>query len=367
LIGEHTDYNDGFVLPALIPQTTRVELARRDDDVVEAFSAQFADSDVRFRLGDEVKHDEPLPAGAPKWIRYLFGVTAGLKRDGHPVRGFSLRVDTDLPLGSGLSSSAALGVALFRAVRAAFNLKLDEAEIPERWQGVENDYLGAPVGVLDPTACALCEPGKALFLDCRSMKKETIAIPAAAEWCVIHSDFSHQIVGGGYAERVRECESAAKSLGVAKLRDATLDEIVKAEKRFGDAVRDGVKHEQPNPVVLARARHVVTENDRVLKAVAALKRSDSDSLVDFGRLMTESHRSQRDDYGVSIWPIDLLVGLSLSRPEVLGARLTGGGFGGSIIALCRTGSAAEVSNWISRTYSSRIGRQAKVLVKGALK
>ena len=341
LIGEHTDYNGGFVLPIAIPQRTRVELARRDDDRVRATSREIEPGRAQeYRLGAEQPGRE--------WLDYLRGVTAILRTDGHALGGFDVRVESDVPLGSGLSSSAALEVALLRVLREAFGLAIDDVALARLGQRVENEFVGARVGIMDQLAASLADERQALFVDTRSLAYERVPLPPDVQLVVINSGVSHSNVSGEYNTRRAECEAACRALGVAELRDLDLSDLPRIEAL-------------PAPLD-RRARHVVTENARVLEAVAAMRAGNSGRL---GTLFYASHASMRDDYEVSISEIDLLVELARADAEVVGARLTGGGFGGSIVALARAGSGLRVGADVARAYAERTGRQPTVLVPEA--
>ncbi|QRN94029.1 galactokinase [Archangium violaceum] len=339
LIGEHTDYNGGFVLPMAIPQRTHVELRPRKDRTVRAFSATVGSQGgvQEFVLGQQ--------APGRGWLDYVQGVTLVLQREGFSFDGFDVRISSEVPVGSGLSSSAALDVCLLRALREAFSLQLEDVRLALLGQKVENDFVGAPVGVMDPMACHLADGGSALFLDTRSMSFERVSLPAGVEPIVINSGVAHNHAAGDYRTRRAECERAAALLGVPQLRDLTEADLPRVAAL-------------PDPLG-RRARHVVSEDARVLATVTALRTGD---LAALGPLLYASHVSQRDDYEVSVPQIDLLVELARGEPDVLGARLTGGGFGGSIVALARTGTGAAVAQRIARAYSARSGHSATVLV-----
>ena len=340
LIGEHTDYNDGFVLPTLIPQAARVWLARRNDDRVTARSAQFPNErTAEYQLGAERLGD------SRRWWDYLMGATKLLAKERpDALHGFDLFVDSDVPVGSGLSSSAALEVAVLRALREAFGVKIDDVAIAYLGQRIENDFVGARVGIMDQMVASVGAPGKALFLDVRARQFELLPLPETAEWVVVNSGVPHDHAAGDYNTRRSECERACAALGVASLRDLTVRNLPKVETLL--------------PPLAARARHVITENQRVLDAKDALLAGD---LSRFGSLMNESHASQRDDYEVSIPAIDTLVEIARSRPELMGARLTGGGFGGSIVALAPAGQGVRLGRSIVEEYDRRTGIHAKVL------
>jgi galactokinase len=339
LIGEHTDYNDGFVLPTVIPQGTTVELSLHDGAEVEVVSANMPAADQRktYTLGQEKKTGH--------WHDYVQGVTSELKLLGITLRGFKALVSSTVPTGSGLSSSAALEVAVTKALRSALGFKLSDIEIAKLGQRVENHFVGANVGIMDQMAVSLAEPGSALFLDTRDLSYELVTLPKEAGLIVINSGVKHSNIGGGYSERRAQCEAAAKELGLKALRDINVSQL------------DLLKNLPL--VVQKRARHVITENDRVLKAKAALLRGD---LVTVGELFKQSHQSMRDDFQVSIPEIDVLVEIASNEAGVYGARLTGGGFGGSIVALVKPDAARSVAKNIARLYQQKTGVTATVLV-----
>lgn len=337
LIGEHTDYNGGFVLPTPIPQCCAIDLVRHSDDEVRTASTGFGNIIARYTLGSE------KPVG--DWIDYVQGLTHVLRAGGYTLRGFDAWIDSDVPLGSGLSSSAALGVALLRALRVAFDLKLDDLEIAILVRRSENEFVGARVGIMDPMVASLGTEGSALFIDAHTLAYESVPLPPGMDLVVINSGLSHQHAAGDYNTRRAECEQARALLGVEQLRDLSLDDLPRLA---------GL----PEPLG-RRARHVITENHRVLAAREAMRAED---LAELGRLFYESHASQRDDYQVSIAEIDLLVDLARGERDVYGARLTGGGFGGSVVIITCAGSGRAVAGRIARAYAERTGRQAAVLV-----
>jgi galactokinase len=336
LIGEHTDYNGGFVLPTVIARETGVELSPAPDGAVRLVSAAVEPPTAQYRLGDETPRHG--------WPDYVQGVTALLRAEGQRIGGFHARIDSDVPIGGGLSSSASLTIALLRALRRAFALDLDDIRLARLAQRVENEFVGAHVGIMDPIAVSLGRAGSALFLDTRDLSHEHIPLPAAIEVVVIHSGVSHRLAGGGYNTRRQECERAAALLGVAQLRDVTTDDLPRIAAL-------------PDPLN-RRARHIVTENARVLAAVAALRAADLPAL---GDLFAASHASMRDDYEVSIPEIDLLVALATRQPPVIAARLTGGGFGGSIVLLAHAGDGATAAHRIAEEYGRQTGLAATVV------
>jgi galactokinase len=337
LIGEHTDYNDGFVMPIATPQRTRVELAPSDRDVARVWSASVAAGHpVEYRIGDERRRGE--------WIDYVQGVTVAMRARGLPIRGFDARIESDLPLGAGLSSSASLEIAFVRALADAFALVIDPIEAAQIGHDAETGLVGAPVGIMDQMAASLAAPDAALFLDTRSLAFEQLSLPADAELAVIDSGITHRHASGEYRVRRDECVESARRLGVRALRDVTSGQLTGA----------------PLPPPLdARARHVVTENARVLSARDALHRGDAKA---FGELMNESHRSMRDDFQVSTTDVDALVEIAQQQPEVFGARMTGGGFGGSVVLLVVRGAARTIAELVATRYRAERGRSPTLLI-----
>ncbi len=334
LIGEHTDYSGGFVLPMAIPQRTRVELAHRADAVVRVHSDQLHET-ATFEVGAERRQG--------RWIDYVQGLVVALRAEGHTIAGFDAFVRSDVPIGSGLSSSAALEVAILRAVRDAYGVRLTAVELATIARRAENDFVGAPTGIMDQMAASLATETAALFLDTRSLGYETVALPEDVEIAVIDSGVVHDHAAGEYATRRAECEQAARALGVDQLRDVTDKQAVAG---------------LPAPLD-RRARHVVTENARVLAAVDAMRAGDSMRL---GRLFDASHASLRDDFEATTADVDRLVRLTRGDAGVLGARMTGGGFGGAIVALVRRGAGRLVVERARRAYDETGGPRARVLV-----
>jgi galactokinase len=335
LLGEHTDYNDGFVLPIAIPQRTTVRLRRRitDDFVLHAPDLGQL---VRFSLGQ---------APREQCARYVYGclrvLDPVLAHHALPLPGLDIEVQSTVPMGVGLSSSAALEVALLRALRALLALDLDDVEIARLAQQAEIEHAGVHCGIMDQMACSLSDGRSMLFLDTRSLERRLVPLPAGTELLVLDSGVSRSLASSGYNERRASCEAAAALLGVRALRDvgslAMLDVLPAPLRR--------------------RARHVVAENQRVLQAAAGV------DAATFGVLMNASHASLRDDYQVSAAPLDDLVALLQADTAVHGARLTGAGFGGACVALCRTGTAAAVADRVLPAYASR-GHCGRVLVAG---
>lgn len=339
LLGEHTDYNGGYVLPMAIPQRTGVEMAARPGTLVELVSESVSPPRVSYDLGHE--------STADGWVDYVQGLTWALREEGFTVPAFVARVTSTVPLGGGLSSSASLLVAFARSLRDLAELPLDDVALARVAWRAEHDFVGAPVGIMDPMAVSLADDHTALFLDTRSMRYERVALPRGAELLVLDSGVAHDNVRGDYRTRRRECERAAEALGVRLLRDAPSD----WEQRVAAL---------PSPLD-RRARHVITENTRVVAAVAAMRAGDVKRL---GALLDEGHRSMRDDFEASAPAVDALVEAAKRHPDVLGARITGGGFGGAVVALVREGSSSRVGVAMVREADRDGRRGVHVLVPG---
>ena len=340
LIGEHTDYNGGFALPFAIGAGVCVAAATRDDGVVAMSSRQQDEAVVTAPLG-------ALAPGRPGgWAAYPAGVAWAMRSAGLPVGGASLAVDADLPAGAGLSSSAALECATGLALAELYQLAVPRPELAALGRRAENDFVGVPTGVMDQLAVLLCEAGRALLLDCRAVTGTLVPLDAAAAGLVllvIDTRARHELTDGGYAARRRACEDAARALGVRSLRDIT---EVGALARLGD------------PVLRRRARHVVTEDRRVLEMAELLR---TGQLGRVGPLLTASHESLRDDFEVS-WPeADAAVEAAIEA-GALGARMTGGGFGGSVIALAPAWAVAGVSDAVAARFA-RPGWRSPVITR----
>lgn len=327
LLGEHTDYNDGFVLPTAITQTTTVEAAPSPDRDHHIYAD---------RLDLQLKHTPGavLPVG---FARYVLGCLALLEERGIEVSPLALHIDSSVPIGAGLSSSAALEIALLRAVRMLWQLPLDDVELALIGQQAEIRFAHVNCGIMDQMASSLADTGHMLFLDTRTLARRLLPFPARAEIVVIDSGIPRSLANSAYNQRRAECEQAAQLLGVPALRDV-------------NDIAD-LAH-LPAPLN-RRARHVVTENARVLQAAAP-----GIAAVQFGMLMNASHASLRDDFEVSVPGLDELITLLQNHDAVYGARLTGAGFGGACVALVAPEAAPEVGNDVLRAYSG----QGRVLV-----
>ena len=313
LIGEHTDYNEGFVLPFAIDRTARVAVRLRPDSAIRLLST-FGNQGLT--TADAGSLDRGTAKG---WTKYPLGVVWALQQRGFPVPGLDLLLDSDVPRGAGLSSSHAIECAVISALNELTAAGLDDRDMVLATQRAENDFVGAPTGIMDQSASLRGAAGHALFLDCRDQSSRLVPFDAEAAGLVllvIDTKVSHSHAGGGYASRRASCELGAEVLGVKALRDVGLDDLEEASGLL-------------DPETFRRVRHVVTENDRVLQVVGLL---DSAGPAAIGPLLDASHASMRDDFEISCPELDLAVETARAAGAV-GARMTGGGFGGSAIAL----------------------------------
>lgn len=339
LIGEHTDYNGGFVLPETIPYYAVVELRKRRDQMVRISSTRRKAGKIfEYRLGEEVS--------GRGWPDYVQGLTVVLRHEGYTLSGFDALLDSNVPMGSGLSSSASLEVSFLRAIRQAFSLPLDDLKLALLGHKAENNFVGARVGIMDQMASSLGEIGTALFIDTLTLEYQKLKLPSNMFVVVIDSGISHKHKGGHYNLRRAECEKASQLLGLPYLRNLSVTDL-------------GVIAKLPSPLD-RRVRHVVTENARVIRAVEAIYSQDP---VLLGKLFDESHASLRDDYEVSIPEIDELVQIAQQTEGVFGARITGGGFGGSIVVLTKPENPAQIGKQIVEKYEEQTSRPASVLVR----
>ena len=331
LIGEHTDYNDGFVLPFALAEWVVVAGGARSDDTWRVRSLNRKQT-VAFG------RDDLVPGRVEGWAAYVAGVVWALTEAGHQVRGADLVLTSDVPAGAGLSSSAALECAVLTALVDLSDLEvapLDRARLARR---CENEYVGAPTGLLDQAASTLCEADHALFLDCRSAETRQVPLDLGAaglELLVLDTKTPHSHLTGEYGDRRRACEEAAKILGVAALRDVTLDGL------------DDALAQLPDDVMRRRVRHVVTEDARVL---AAVEIADDGRPADLAPLLDASHTSMRDDFEITVPTVDLAVETARAA-GAHGARMTGGGFGGCIIALVPQGSSDRVGGAVAAAFA----------------
>ncbi|HEY9835112.1 MAG TPA: galactokinase [Stenomitos sp.] len=337
LLGEHTDYNDGFVLPTAIPQRTTVQLGLSKDGQHHFYSVEL---DERVSISE----GHYTPSG---FASYIFGCVRLLEREGYTIPPINVYVTSSVPIGSGLSSSAALEVATLRGLRSLLDVDIDDVRIAQLAQQAEIHYAGVQCGIMDQMASSLADTEHLLFLDTReaqlsqkeSLACQVIPFPSGAEIVVIDSGVPRTLVGSGYNQRRAECEEAAHLLRVKALRDITAPQAAE---------------DLPEPH-RRRARHVITEDNRVLEAIQGV------SAERFGELMNASHASLRDDYEVSVPALDTLVAILQETPGVFGARLTGAGFGGACVALVEAGKGETISREVIERYM-RSGYVGRILV-----
>ena len=351
LIGEHTDYNSGYVLPAAIQFFTTVAIAPRTDGRLRVRSSNFGET-LELALPDL---GAALPRGPAHWIDYVHGVAQSLQRYGIALRGADLLIHGEVPIGSGLGSSAALEVAVALALSTQAGHLIERITLAELCQRAENDYVGMRCGIMDQFASACGRAGHALRIDCRSLEYQLLPLDRGAAGAVrlviCNTMVRHSHAGGEYNRRREECEQGVHALarrlvGITTLRDVSLQAL----RAHQDAL---------NPLIYRRCRHVVTENERVGAAAAALAEAD---LARFGELMRDSHRSLRDDYQVSCDELDLMVRLAEQIDGLYGARMTGGGFGGCTVNLVRADAVHRFTALIAENYSKATGLDPEIHV-----
>jgi galactokinase len=356
LIGEHTDYNDGFVMPAAIDFDTCVAVAPRLDRKLVVYSRNYSEQ-TEFDL-------DHLPAArSGRWSDYVAGVAIMLERSGEKLTGMNLLIDGNVPLGAGLSSSASLEVAVGYAFldqserapgRGAGPASIDLTQLAKLCQQAENEFVGARCGIMDQFVSSHGERGKALLLDCRSLEYRQLPLPDDVVLAVCNTMVKHSIAQGEYNRRRTECEDGVRILSKHLPKARALRDVMPGElEAYGGELPE---------VVLRRCRHVISENARVVEAAAALEIGD---LSAFGELMRQSHRSLRDDFEVSCEELDLMVELAGQVEGVYGTRMTGGGFGGCTIALVRSGRVTVFQQKVSEGYQRATGCKPEIYVCAA--
>jgi galactokinase len=319
LIGEHTDYNDGHVLPIAIDRYLVAAANRRSDRTFRVYSTGLNEA-YQFDPGH-------LSAERPRWSSYIVGVVAELERDGHIISGMDILVHGDLPIGSGLSSSAALEIAVATAIERLEGLELADAQLVKACRRADHNFVGVHSGPMDQFASRACRAGHAGLLDCRSLELSNRILPSNVEFLSIYSGIPRSLATSEYNERQSSCQHAVALLQarypqIRALRDATLEQVEAQKQVLGD-------------LAFRRARHVVTEQRRVFDVIAAFEAND---LARAGRLLFEGHRSLAEDYDVSLPVLDEMIEWLYGQPGVVGARLTGAGFGGSLICVVEAGA-----------------------------
>ena len=346
LIGEHTDYNDGFVLPMAIDHAVWIALRARDDDQVWVRS-----------LDDETPFDPSLSLSADfklsqlekgaGWAEYLKGVAWALTKAGYTLRGWEGIIIGDVPRGAGLSSSAAVELATARAFAAVSGFDWDAKPMAQLAQKAENQWVGVNCGIMDQMASAASKAGHALFLDCRTLEIQHVPLPKDIAVVVLDTSTRRGLVDSAYNERRIQCEAAARFFEVKALRDVSVAEF---EKR---------KEEMKADAVMQRARHIITENQRVLDAMAAMHAED---VVRLGKLFNASHASLRDDFEVSSEALNQIVETAQAQSACFGARMTGAGFGGCAVALVRQDSLEAFAEAVGAAYRSKSGLEAMIYI-----
>jgi galactokinase len=346
LIGEHTDYNGGYVLPAALDFSCWVAAGTRPDHRLAIYSEnmqEFAEADLQ----------DPHLRRAGRWSDYPIGVAWALREAGCPIRGANLYIRGEVPLGAGLSSSAAIEVAVGFALLDLAGQKMEPLKLAQLCQRAENEFVGARCGIMDQFIACHGRAGSAVLLDCRTLKHQNVKLPEELQLVICNSMVKHELAAGEYNKRRSECEEGVRLLGairpgVSSLRDVPLKDLEDYKALLPDSV-------------FRRCRHVLTENERTLEMVVALRERD---LPQVGKLMFASHASLRDDYEVSCEELDLLVDLARKEPGLIGARMTGGGFGGCTVNLVKKEFVEQFSVKIVTGYEVRAGRRPEVYLSG---
>lgn len=335
LIGEHTDYNDGFVLPCAIDYETVIACAQRNDRTIRVIAADFDNDEDSFSLDEPILHSDAHP-----WANYVRGVVKHLMLRNKDFSGADMVISGNVPQGAGLSSSASLEVAVGQALKSLYDLPLDGVALALNGQEAENQFVGCNCGIMDQLISALGKESHSLLIDCRSLETRAVSMPKNAAVVIINSNVKRGLVDSEYNARREQCEVAARFFGVKALRDV--------DPALFFSIQDEL-----DPVVARRARHVITENDRTLAAADALASGD---LKRMGELMAESHASMRDDFEITVPQIDKLVEIV---KEVIGdkggVRMTGGGFGGCIVALVPEDMVEKVRHAVEQQYHAHSG------------
>ena len=344
LIGEHTDYNEGFVMPAAIDLATRVAISPREDRHLLIHSETLSES-------IDVDLDEPNAVARGHWSDYVRGVAATLERAGYRLKGANLAIRSNVPIGAGLSSSAAVEVAAGVALLSISSHEINRVELARLCQQAENEFVGMRCGIMDQFISCCGRAGTALMLDCRSLEFQLLPLPEDVRLVICNTMVKHELGSSEYNTRRAECEAGVRHFAgmlpnIKALRDVTAEDL----EGYGSGL---------NEVIYRRCRHVITENTRVLESAAALKNSDLNA---FGALMAESHLSLRDDYEVSCAELDTMVDLATPLEGVYGARMTGGGFGGCTINLVKAQSVGWFKETVSRGYEQATGLVPEIFV-----
>ena len=337
LIGEHTDYNDGFVLPMAIDRALWIALRPRSDRCILLHSADFEEP-ADFSL-DGIQH-------GTGWTEYVKGIAWVLQKEGYPVNGWEGILAGDVPIGAGLSSSAALQLALLKAFWAVSHWDWDGADMARLAQQADHEWVGIQSGIMDQMISAEGKAGSALLIDCRSLETRLVPLPEGLRFVVLDTATRRGLVDSVYNERVAQCQAAASHFSVPALRDVSI-----ATFEAHSSQLDEITHR--------RARHVITENERTLQAAEAMQRGDA---VTLGQLMDASHASLRDDYEVSSRELNVMVEIAREQPGCFGARMTGAGFGGCAVALVKAGNAPGFAKQVTEAYERKTGIKPDVYI-----
>jgi galactokinase len=345
LIGEHTDYNDGFVLPCAIDYQTIVAVAPRDDMTVRVVAVDYSNEQDEFSLDCDIEsHSTQM------WSNYVRGVIKHLQLRGHIFKGANLAIAGNVPQGAGLSSSASLEVVIGETFRGLYNLSLTKAEVALNGQEAENQFVGCQCGIMDQMVSACGSKFNALLLDCRSLETKLISMPKNLAVMIINSNVKRGLVDSEYNTRRLQCEEAARTLGLKALRDISLAKLKSNKDRLPE-------------VVYRRAHHVVSDSERTVLAAQALRKND---VVQLSRLMAESHISMRDDFEITVPPIDFIVKiLTEYLGDNGGVRMTGGGFGGCMVALMPHDMVEGAKELIAESYQEETGYKETIYICSA--
>ncbi|MGR5293810.1 galactokinase [Vibrio mediterranei] len=342
LIGEHTDYNDGFVLPCAINYQTVVAAAKRDDNFVRVVSVDYQDATDEFDITQEITFQQDK-----MWANYIRGVVKFLMARGYQIGGADISVSGNVPQGAGLSSSAALEVVIGQTFKTLYNLEITQAEVALNGQQAENEFVGCNCGIMDQLISAEGKENHALLIDCRSLETQAVSMPEDMAVVIINSNKKRGLVDSEYNTRREQCEEAARIFGVKALRDVTIEQ-------FNDRVSE------LDEMVAKRARHVITENDRTVEAAKALSAGDMKRM---GELMAQSHASMRDDFEITVKEIDTIVDIVKAViGDQGGVRMTGGGFGGCVVSLIPPTLVEAVTTAIAEQYEAATGLKESIYV-----
>jgi galactokinase len=341
LIGEHTDYNDGFVLPAAINYYTYIAFSPRTDRQLEVIAKDFGNDKIIIDLDQPMQRDT-----VSEWSNYLRGVIQEMLKSGFSLAGGKLMIAGNIPIGAGLSSSASLEIATIRALTQLSGEQIDPTQAALIGQAAENNFVGCNCGIMDQLISALGQQSGALLIDCENLATRPVSIPANWELLIVHSGVKRGLVDSEYNQRRRQCEAAAAHFGKASLRGVNLQELLRAE------------HEM-EPINFRRARHVLTENERTLRAADALAAGD---MVTLKNAMEKSHASMRDDFNITTPSIDTLVKiLTTAGAGQAGARMTGGGFGGCVVAIAPTDIIPQLIDAVEQNYQIQTGCKPTII------